>query len=215
MTNVYFVSNPKFSLAVPELRGEREGKMSWSPKGKAIGEIIATTITIQDQRWDPHHMDFLLSAQKKYCIEIHPKLQQKKTRSAIGICSEKAGTHWPWWSGLGTVECAAFRFDDPSPCLHRDLPRAMPAMLISAPKPDKMRRQSKSLASTAHERGGLGTERGEGGGLGELNGNSIFEWEGGRTGGRRRGNSYPFVSSASFFFFSLSPSLLWRVSLSL
>lgn len=116
------------------------------------------------------------------------------------------------------MECAAFRFDDPSPCLHRDLPRAMPAMLISAPKPDKMRRQSKSLASTAHERGGLGTERGEGGGLGELNGNSIFEWEGGRTGGRRRGNSYPFVSSASFFFFfslPLSLVVLWRVSLSL
>ena len=50
----------------------------------------------------------------------------------------------------------------------------MLAMLTSVPEPDRMRRRSKSLASAAHERGGLGTEGGEGGGLGELNGNSIL-----------------------------------------
>ena len=73
------------------------------------------------------------------------------------------------------MERAAFRSDEPSPSLRRDLPRAMLAMLTSVPVHDQVRRGS-NLSSAAHNR--ATGEREREWWTRRANGRVDFEWEG-------------------------------------
>lgn len=153
----------------------------------------------------------LLTPPKKNLSRKGPEISEERSRSVIRIRIKKVGTRVPWWSGLGTVERAAFHSDDPSPSLRRDLPRAVLSMLTSVPeaRPDAATEQSHIRCAQA----GHGRER-ESGGLGELNWRD-FEWEGRPQEDDDDGEIGLFVSSARFLSLSSLSSLVACFSLSL